>query len=97
MKLTLARDDPTIQRLASLVLELARYDLNYDLRDRSRFATALLGMAPTQALTVGTAVDEASLQALRMQAPQVMLAAKMPPLTLLGPVSVEGLTDLTIG
>mmetsp|Transcript_49205 Transcript_49205/g.67077 ORF Transcript_49205/g.67077 Transcript_49205/m.67077 type:complete len:657 (+) Transcript_49205:35-2005(+) len=88
------KKDSRVERLCHLVLELARYDLDYDLRDRSRYATAMLGLAPLQS---EGGIDESALQGLRRQADSILLGEKMPPLTLLGPVAMQGMTDLTIG
>uniref|UniRef100_A0A7S2SUN3 AP-3 complex subunit beta n=1 Tax=Rhizochromulina marina TaxID=1034831 RepID=A0A7S2SUN3_9STRA len=85
----------TVQTLANYVLELARYDLNHDLRDRSRFATAIMGLVPTS--MDPSQVEHTALEALRTKAQQVMRSKKLPPLTLLGPVAVEGHSNLTIG
>ena len=40
-------DDEPTQSLMQYVLEMARYDVDTDLRDRSRFVTALMGLAPS--------------------------------------------------
>lgn len=55
-----------MQSLASFVLEMARFDLSHDLRDRARFMTAMLGLA-----TADEGVDEAALLALHAKAGQV--------------------------
>lgn len=59
-------DDKRVQSLASFVLEMARFDLSHDLRDRARFMTAMLGLA-----TADEGVDEAALLALNARAGQV--------------------------
>lgn len=59
-------DDTRVQSLASFVLEMARFDLSHDLRDRARFMTAMLGLA-----TADEGVDEAALLALHAKAGQV--------------------------
>lgn len=67
VKLALRRpDDVQVQSLASFVLEMARFDLSHDLRDRARFMTAMLGLA-----TADEGVDEAALLALNAKAGQV--------------------------
>lgn len=67
MRLALRRpDDTRVQSLASFVLEMARFDLSHDLRDRARFMTAMLGLA-----TADEGVDEAALLALHAKAGQV--------------------------
>ena len=40
-------DDENVQNLMTYVLEMSRYDIDTDLRDRSRFMTALMGLAPS--------------------------------------------------
>lgn len=59
-------DDTRVQSLASFVLEMARFDLSHDLRDRARFMTAMLGLA-----TGDEGVDESALLALNARAGQV--------------------------
>lgn len=67
MKLALRQpEDTRVQSLASFVLEMARFDLSHDLRDRARFMTAMLGLA-----TADEGVDEAALLALNAKAGQV--------------------------
>eukprot|EP00613_Pedinella_sp_CCMP2098_P062861 CAMPEP_0171985902 /NCGR_PEP_ID=MMETSP0993-20121228/274595_1 /TAXON_ID=483369 /ORGANISM="non described non described, Strain CCMP2098" /LENGTH=1194 /DNA_ID=CAMNT_0012638793 /DNA_START=69 /DNA_END=3654 /DNA_ORIENTATION=- len=96
VKLAVSLPQPgPVQQLAGHVLELARYDLDYDLRDRGRFATALLGLVP--ASLDPSSVDQSSLQALRSSARAVLLSNKLPPLTLLGKVAAEGLSSFTCG
>ncbi|CAM9735029.1 unnamed protein product, partial [Hapterophycus canaliculatus] len=67
-------DDVRVQSLASFVLEMARFDLSHDLRDRARFMTAMLGLA-----TADEGVDEAALLALNAKAGQVLLKRRLPP------------------
>lgn len=62
--------DTRVQSLASFVLEMARFDLSHDLRDRARFMTAMLGLA-----TADEGVDEAALLALNAKAGQVRFEA----------------------
>lgn len=59
-------EDTRVQSLASFVLEMARFDLSHDLRDRARFMTAMLGLA-----TADEGVNEAALLALNAKAGQV--------------------------
>jgi len=56
-------DDENVQSLSTFVLEMARYDVDTDLRDRSRFMTAMMGLAPSSENAAGEAVqvDEDSL------------------------------------
>lgn len=61
-------EDQHVQSLASFVLEMARFDLSHDLRDRARFMTAMLGLA-----TADEGVDEPALLALNAKADQVRL------------------------
>jgi hypothetical protein len=63
-----------VQSLAAHVLQLARFDLSPDLRDRARFMTALLGLAAP-----GSGVDEAALIALRARASSAVLRCRPPP------------------
>ena len=76
-------DDENVQNLMTYVLEMARYDTDTDLRDRSRFVTALMGLAPsteTEAEGGGAApaaVDEQALELLAEHAMGIMLAPKV--------------------
>ncbi|CAM9328022.1 unnamed protein product, partial [Laminaria digitata] len=75
VKLALRRpDDARVQSLASFVLEMARFDLSHDLRDRARFMTAMLGLA-----TADEGVDEEALLALNAKSGQVLLKRRLPP------------------
>lgn len=70
VKLALRKpDDKQVQSLASFVLEMARFDLSHDLRDRARFMTAMLGLA-----TADEGVNEAALLALNGKADKVPTA-----------------------
>lgn len=78
-------DDDTIQNLMTYVLEMSRYDVDTDLRDRSKFMTALMGLAPqSNDDSDSNTIDEASLEELANHAKKIMLASKLPPVTLLG-------------
>jgi hypothetical protein len=92
-------DNENVQNLMTYVLEMARYDLDTDLRDRSRFMTAMMGLAPTgdQAEASENKVDEEALEELSERANGIILAAKLPPVTLLGSVDVEGLPNFNLG
>ncbi|KAJ8598604.1 hypothetical protein CTAYLR_001704, partial [Chrysophaeum taylorii] len=79
------------ESLLRYVLELARFDVNHDLRDRARYYAAVLGMAATPT------ADEHALSQLRARAPALTLSDKRPPLTLTGPVALDGLSDLLVG
>ena len=85
-------EDDAVTKLVRYVLEVARFDTNYDLRDRTRLLTASLGLAAGGA----GAADAAALVALRAKAEEVFLPPKLPPLTSQGPVAMEGLPNLTI-
>eukprot|EP00903_Cladosiphon_okamuranus_P010648 g10069.t1 len=74
-------EDTKVQSLASFVLEMARFDLSHDLRDRARFMTSMLGLA-----TADEGVDEAALLALNAKAGQVLLKRRPAP-------TVHGLQD----
>lgn len=93
-------DDNNVQSLMTYILEMARYDLDTDLRDRSRFMTALMGLAPSNE-SEGSGevapVDEEALEELADHAAGIMLAPKLPPVTLLGTVDVEGLPNFNLG
>ena len=43
-------EDENVQSLMTYVLEMARYDMDTDLRDRSRFMTAMMGALSCNAL-----------------------------------------------
>lgn len=53
--------DARVTQLLRYILELSRYDKNTDLRDRTRYYTALLGLAPAGL----ESPDETALLALR--------------------------------
>ena len=62
-------DDEGVQLLMTYVLEMARYDLDTDLRDRSRFMTAIMGLAPSNEGDVDApSVDEDALSELNEHA-----------------------------
>jgi AP-3 complex subunit beta len=70
--LTLAPDDHTIGLLSRYVFSLARYDQDYDVRDRARMLTTLLaGLAPT-ITDVDTTAEKAAV-VLRKQQVEVVL------------------------
>jgi len=86
-------DDARLRTLLRYVLELARFDLNHDLRDRGRYLTAVLGLK----VSGSGAADEAALAALAEKTRALVLADKKPPLTLTGPVALEGRPDYVVG
>lgn len=92
-------DDDLIQNLVTYVLELSRYDMDTDLRDRSRFMTALMGLAPSASGdgNIESLVDETSLEELSRHAKHIILSSKLPPVTLLGAVDVEGMAYFITG
>ena len=92
-------DDENVQSLMQYVLEMSRYDTDTDLRDRSRFMTALMGLAPSNEGDSGEApvIDEEALEELNEHAMGIMLSPKLPPVTLLGSVDVEGLPNFNVG
>lgn len=64
-------EDENVQLLMTYVLEMARYDLDTDLRDRSRFMTAMMGLAPSSEgdeTAAAPAVDEDALSELNEHA-----------------------------
>ena len=93
-------ENDRLQILMTYVLEMARYDLDTDLRDRARFFTALLGLAPTNENGEGADMivyDEASLAVLASYAKNIMTAPKLPPVTLFGSVDVAGMDSFALG
>lgn len=89
-------DNERVQSLMTYILEMSRYDVDTDLRDRSRFMTALMGLAPASE-DMNITFDEESLAVLADKAKGIMLAPKLPPVTLFGSVDMEGITHFTIG
>mmetsp|Transcript_7924 Transcript_7924/g.17269 ORF Transcript_7924/g.17269 Transcript_7924/m.17269 type:complete len:1163 (-) Transcript_7924:567-4055(-) len=89
--------DDGIQQLMTYVLEMSRYDVDTDLRDRSRFMTAMMGLAPSNE-TEGSVqnVDDDALAELSELSSGIMLAPKLPPVTLLG-VDMEGVNNFNVG
>ncbi|CAM9291460.1 unnamed protein product [Discosporangium mesarthrocarpum] len=81
-----------VQSLAAFVLEMARFDLSHDLRDRARFMTAMLGLASAE-----DGVDERALLALNAKASQVLLRPKLPPTTESVNLSYQGMQHFVLG
>jgi AP-3 complex subunit beta len=52
-------DNEKIQLLMTYILEMSRYDTDTDLRDRSRFMTALMGLAPSSSSDSHSANEDA--------------------------------------
>jgi len=87
-------EDETVQVLMTYVLEMSRYDTDTDLRDRARFMTALVGLAPSNEDEDGgggggqqqqqqlNGVDEDALAELAEHAHKIMLAPKPAPVLL---------------
>lgn len=65
-------DHPTINALNQYVLNLARYDTNYDLRDRARFLRVLSTPQPEENDTPGV-------QALKAHVKDILFADKQAP------------------
>ncbi len=104
VKIALRRPaDESVQALARYVLEMCRYDADVDLRDRSRFMTAMLGLAMSseesedKSAATPIAVEHEALAELAEHSSGVMLSAKLPPVTLLGSVDVDGLPSFNLG
>jgi AP-3 complex subunit beta len=91
-------DDENVQALSTYVLEMARYDLDTDLRDRSRFMTAMMGLAPSSENAAGESVqvDEESLAELAEHSVGIMLSSKLAPVNQ-SLLEVEGMPSFTIG
>jgi AP-3 complex subunit beta len=91
-------EDENVQSLCTYVLEMSRYDVDTDLRDRSRFMTAMMGLAPSSENTSGEAVqvDEDSLAELAEHSAGILLPGKPAPVTQ-GPIDVEGMPSFTVG
>ncbi len=92
-------NDENVQSLMTYILEMSRYDIDTDIRDRSRFMTALMGLAPSaeEGSTVSVVLDEEALEELAEHSKGIMLAPKLPPITLLGSVDIEGLPNFNLG
>jgi len=94
-------DDEKVQLLATYVLEMARYDPDTDVRDRSRLMTALMGLAPSTADADGndvSTVDEDALAVFSEHAAKIMLAGKLPPVTaMVTAFDSDGSSDYYVG
>eukprot|EP00981_Chlorochromonas_danica_P008375 scaffold2163_cov158-Ochromonas_danica.AAC.10 len=88
-------DNDKAQSLMTYVLELCRYDMDTDLRDRARMLTALMGLAPPS--DDNHHIDEDALGELCEHAGAILLAPKLPPVTLVGAADDEGLPSLAMG
>jgi AP-3 complex subunit beta len=91
-------EDENVQGLSTYILEMARYDLDTDLRDRSRFMTALMGLAPSSENAAGEAVqvDEDSLAEFAEHSAGIMLPRKPAPVNQ-SLLEVEGMPSFTVG
>mmetsp|Transcript_30214 Transcript_30214/g.39823 ORF Transcript_30214/g.39823 Transcript_30214/m.39823 type:complete len:1204 (+) Transcript_30214:72-3683(+) len=83
-----------VQNVVIFLLELSRFDQNSDLRDKARALTAMMGLA---ANTPDDEMESNALLALKDKASEILLRQKLPPLTLLGHVAVEGIPNLMAG
>eukprot|EP00602_Paraphysomonas_sp_CaronLab_P012338 CAMPEP_0185043098 /NCGR_PEP_ID=MMETSP1103-20130426/42718_1 /TAXON_ID=36769 /ORGANISM="Paraphysomonas bandaiensis, Strain Caron Lab Isolate" /LENGTH=1035 /DNA_ID=CAMNT_0027583241 /DNA_START=446 /DNA_END=3553 /DNA_ORIENTATION=- len=90
-------DDDNVQSLMTYVLEMTRYDTDIDLRDRSRFMTAMMGLAPSSGSGNDEGINEQALEELAQHAEGILLAPKLPPMTLQGPVDIDGLPRFILG
>jgi hypothetical protein len=90
-------ENEQVQSLMTYVLEMARFDADLDLRDRSRFMTALMGLAPSNEENGENPIDEDALAEFSEHATGIMLATKLPPVTLLGTVDDEGIPNFSVG
>ena len=99
-------DDVSIQGLMTYVLEMARYDVDIDLRDRTRFMTAMMGLTSlsvNQGDVTGSGErrtvesEAANLTELSSHSMKILLASKLPPVTLHQPTLLEDVPDFEIG
>jgi hypothetical protein len=93
-------ENENIQNLMTYVLEMSRYDTNTDLRDRARFMTAVMGLAPAEdghTDPADLARHEQALATLAEQAKSIMLAPKLPPVTLLASTDMDGIPTFSVG
>jgi len=100
-------EDVSVQGLMTYVLEMARYDMDIDLRDRSRFMTAMMGLtslSSDQKDDTGSSESKTTSQSdavhlteLSSHALNVLLATKLPPATLKQPSVLEDVPDFEIG
>jgi AP-3 complex subunit beta len=93
-------EDENMQNLMTYVLEMSRYDTNTDLRDRARFMTAVMGLAPAEDQGENAeelAQNEQALATLTEHAKSIMLAPKLPPVTLLATTDMKGVPSFSVG
>jgi hypothetical protein len=92
-------ENERLQSLMTYILEMSRYDNDIDFRDRARFMTALMGLAPTTSTSEedGPQYDEEALGILSSHAKNIMVAPKLPPITLFGSVDVSGMNQFALG
>lgn len=95
-------DDEAVQALMMYIVEMARYDTDTDIRDRSRSMTALMGMVLSTEGIEGIPVTdsarlEAALEELTSHARQVLLGSKLAPLSLYGLMDPDALSFCSIG
>jgi hypothetical protein len=101
-------DNVNIQGLMTYVLEMARYDVDIDLRDRSRFMTAMMGLTAlsdeqdeengsSESKQTIMAQKTSALTELSSHALSVLLAPKLPPVTTRRTTVLEDTPDFEIG
>jgi len=86
-------DDDRVQKLATYVLELGRYDVDYDIRDRARFLASLMGFAPAGQEDV----DESALVGLSFHSKAVLLNQACSPSMFIGLKSLPGQSEWDVG
>jgi hypothetical protein len=90
-------NDEKVQLLMTYILEMSRYDIDTDLRDHSRLMTSLVGLAPSDDADSNCDIDENALEEFCEHSMGIALSNKLPPVTLLGSVDSEGLSNLNLG
>ncbi|OBZ82141.1 AP-3 complex subunit beta-2 [Choanephora cucurbitarum] len=77
---------PTLNQLNQYLLNLARYDTSYDVRDRARFL---------RALTLQSVDEKQGLQQIKQHLPSILLSHKQPPVV--QPTDSQNASDYNIG
>ncbi|KAI8352928.1 adaptin N terminal region-domain-containing protein [Blakeslea trispora] len=77
---------PILNQLNQYLLNLARYDTSYDVRDRARFL---------RALTIHSADEKQGLQQIKQHLPSILLSNKQPPVIQL--TDIQNASDYNIG
>ena len=95
-------NNTVVQGLMTYILEMSRYDVDIDLRDRTRFMTAMMGLCSHS--TNKDSADEskqpteaAALAKLSSHAASVLLAKKLPPVPIRRHSVLEDVPDFEIG